>query len=509
MSSRKRALGFVLTLAGLLALAAPAAAASEFEDTLLHLASRALGQGDLATAANRYQRVLSQNPGSAAAHVGLGDVSVRRGDLAGAAEHYQAALGIDPSLAVAQLGLAELAHARGDAAQARARLDAALEVAPLDPRLHQRRLEWTGLAPAGSVAGPKAVHARARAHPYDPRAQLALARLAIAEGDETTARAALETALMTADLAPGAAPGAARLLAKLDATERRFVPVHLYADQTVRADPGWEFELRLAWARASAALRPLLATTFVPIAIHPFSSEGVPEDLDSIDRAMLASIERTPLDGIIAGFTRRVSPRTPRAHRLGEARYFGRELVVRIDPKDLEGRTLAHEVLHLYGAMHLSPEIPSLMNPSGGEWLLDPYNAAILRVTASRRFGPGPFERNVLQHVDEAALAEALVHAIVVNVRFRNAGIEEALAEARTSRVVGRMRARRATADDSQLAPVARLTAYVLIRADRPAEGVLMMESAARLYGPRSAEGRAAQKQADRWRAAYKAFLAP
>jgi len=498
----------LLAAVWLFALAAPAPAASEFEDTLLRLASRALGEGDLATAANRYQRVLDANPGSAVAQLGLGDVAARRGDTAGAAKRYQAALAIDPALAAAQLGLAELAHARGDAATARARLDAALEVAPLDPRIHQRRLEWTGLAPPGPVAGPEAVRARARAHPYDPRAQLAAARLAIAEGHEAAARAELQRALLTADLAPAAAPAAAKLLASLDATERRFVPVHLYADETVRADPGWEFELRLSWGRASAALRPLLATTFVPIAIHPFSSDGLSDDLGSIDRAMLASIERLPLDGIIAGFTRRGSPRTPQAHRLGEAQYFGREMVVRIDPKDLQGRTLAHEILHLYGAMHLSPEIPSLMNPSGGEWTLDPYNAAIIRLTASRRFGPGSFERNVLQHVEDAALADALVHAIAVNVRFRNAGIAEALSEARTSRVVGRMRARRATGDDSQLALVARLTAFVLIRADRPAEGVLMMESAARLYGPRSAEGRAAQKQADRWRAAYKAFLA-
>ncbi|HKJ24937.1 MAG TPA: tetratricopeptide repeat protein, partial [Myxococcota bacterium] len=437
--------------------AAPPARAGEGEALLLRLADRALAEGDLDTARSRYQRLLDAHAGpdgAARARVGLGDVAARRGDATAAAEQYEAALELDPTLAPAQLGLAELARASGDADAARARLDAALAAAPLSPRLHARLFEWTGLAPAAgeSDASPEGVRARARAYPYDPRAQLALARLALADGDEAGARAALETTLLVADLAPQVAPEAAALLARLDAAERRFVPVHLYADETVRAEPGWEFELRIAWGRASVALRPVLATTFVPVAIRPFSSQGVADDLASIHRAMSASLERAPLDGILAGFTRRDSPRTPLAHRLGEAEYFGRELMVRIDPDDLEGRTLAHEVLHLYGAMHLSDEIPSLMNPMAVDWTLDSHTARILRVTRERRFGPGSFERNVLARVDVPALADALVAAIRVNVAFRNQGLEEATEAAEESRWSAALRARAATGEDRPLA---------------------------------------------------------
>jgi hypothetical protein len=178
-----------------------------------------------------------------------------------------------------------------------------------------------------------------------------------------------------------------------------------------------------------------------------------------------------------------------------------------MDPGDREGRTLAHEVLHLYGAIHVSPEIPSLMNPMGGAWALDPWNAALVAITRERRFGPGPVERNVLERVDETALADALVAALGVNVTLRNAGLREAMEEARTSRVAAALAAREAIGQDPHLADVSRLTAVVLLRRERAAEAVLMMENAARLYGPDTAAGRAAQAEADRWRAAYKRFL--
>ena len=48
----------------------------------------------------------------------------------------------------------------------------------------------------------------------------------------------------------------------------------------------------------------MLSTTFVPVAIHPFSSAGVTDELESVAGAMAASMERVPLSGILAGFTR-------------------------------------------------------------------------------------------------------------------------------------------------------------------------------------------------------------
>jgi len=503
------ALAIAGVLLALLVLAAPAARASELEDTLLRLAERALAEGDLRTARSRYERALALRPGSPAAHGGLGAVALREGDEPAALRHFEAALANEPATRAARLGMAEILERRGERAAAAAQLQAGLAHAPLDAELHERLFAVTGLAPPGGPDDPSAVRARAAAHPYDPRAQLALARLLVARGDAAAARVALETALLVADLAPEVAPEAAGVLAGLagEDARRRFVPVHVWADQTVRAQPGWSFELRIAWGRAAAGLAPVLETTFVPVALHEFSSEDAGDDLVSIQQAMLAKIERSPLEGIVAGFTRRASPRTASDSRLGQASYLGRELVVRMDPADEQGRTLAHEVLHLYGAIHVSPEIPSLMNPMGGAWTLDPYNAALLAITRERRFGPGSVERNVLERVDEAALADALVAALGVNVALRNAGLREAMEEARTSRVAAALAAREAIGQDPHLADVSRLTAAVLLRRERAAEAVTMMENAARLYGPATPAGRAAQAEADRWRAAYKRFL--
>lgn len=510
-SARRRcaAAALLAVAAGLCLAPAPAAAESEFERTLLRLANRALEDGDLATASQRFERVVSANPGSAPGLLGLGRVALARGDDAAAEARFEAALAIDPERPGVYLGLADVAAKRGDDAAARARLRAGLQQAPLDPRLHQRLFDLTGLAPTGARAGPDYAEALAEAHPYDPRAQLARARALVAEGRAEEARYALETALLVADLVPTVAPTAAELLAELSGEERRFVGVHVFADESVRAEPGWRFELRIALGRVAQALGPVLRTTFVPVAIAPFESERVTADLGSIHGAMLAAIDRPPLEGILAGFTRRESPRTATANRLGQAVYLGRELVARIDPKDHQGRTLAHEIVHLYGGIHLSDEIPSLMNPSGGAWSLDRYNTRIVEITRTRRFGPAGLDRNVLSRVDEHELAEALLAALRVNVNLRNAGLAEALEQARTSRVVASQQARAAMSEDRHLGEVAQLTAIILQRADRAAEAVLLMESAARLYGPRTAPGRAAQAQADRWRAAYKAFLSP
>jgi len=492
---------------------APLASAETGEAVLLRLGDRAYGEADYTTAGGRYQRVFDVNPKSAPALAGLGDVAARRGDNAEAESRYRVALEIDPGLSRAQLGLADLLHQSGDATAARAHLDAALATSPLDPRLHQRGWVWTGLAKGmaptdtGLDTSPAAVRERARAHPYDSRVQIAQAKLAIAEGDEAGARAALETALLMADVIPRTAVEAARLLADLDGGAIRFVPVYVYADESVQAKPSWKFELRIAFGRASAVLRPLLDTIFVPVSIKTFTTAGVLDDLGAVHNAMLSAIPRQPLSGIIAGFTRRKSPRTRTAHRLGEARYFGRELVVRLNEKDLEGRTLAHEVLHLYGAMHLAPEIPSLMNPVSGDWVLDAYTVRILKLTASRRFGPGSFERNILSHVDNEALADALVAALRVNVHFRNVDVAGAHAEAERSKGVARFEMRQATTEDQVLAQVAELTAWVLMRADRPAQAVRMMENAGKLYGVRKKRGRAAMAQAEAWRAAYRSIL--
>jgi tetratricopeptide (TPR) repeat protein len=62
----------------------------------LMLANRALRQGSVEAAIERYQKALEADPGSATAHQALGGALSRRGDLEGAVRHYSAALAIQP-----------------------------------------------------------------------------------------------------------------------------------------------------------------------------------------------------------------------------------------------------------------------------------------------------------------------------------------------------------------------------------------------------------------------------
>ena len=72
-----------------------------------------------------------------------------------------------------------------------------------------------------------------------------------------------------------------------------------------------------------------------------------------------------------------------------------------------------------------------------------------------------------------------------------------------SSRFLGARKAREAFDLDPDLADVARFVALLLAEQKRFASGARFMEAAANLYGPRSAEGREAQRHAEEfWRRA-------
>ena len=64
-------------------------------------------------------------------------------------------------------------------------------------------------------------------------------------------------------------------------------------------------------------------------------------------------------------------------------------MAVRLEPREVKSRTLIHEVLHLYGAVHINPDLDSIMTPSGSSLDLDPANRAIIELLRRRRFGTG------------------------------------------------------------------------------------------------------------------------
>lgn len=324
-----------------------------------------------------------------------------------------------------------------------------------------------------------------RAHPYDPWASLMAARLA---PNQAVAVAHLRWVLVLADMNPAAARSAAQELRRLDPEPPRIVPVHLVADETVRAHPGWRFRLRLELKALSEAVDPALQTVFVPITLREFDGSNVGAELSAIGAAGLASLGRQPRRGIIAVVTERRPPPRRRSVRLGEAEFLGRRMTARLVPGELPSRVLAHEILHLYGAVHLADRVDSLMNPEGGDWILREPNAAILRETRMRRFGPGGIDVTVLPFVDVDATVEAYLAVIRTNLALRRQDVEDIKRET-VSRRARAQRLRNVVKLDPHMGDVCDFTARLLLIAERPAGAVELFEVAARLHGLRSPKG--------------------
>jgi hypothetical protein len=168
---------------------------------------------------------------------------------------------------------------------------------------------------------------------------------------------------------------------------------------------------------------------------------------------------------------------------------------------------VAVSLKNLYGAVHLNPALDSIMNPSGASLELDPANQRILELLRKRRFGPGGVEANVFPFVDHRQLTGARAQALRLNLQFRRLGVLEALEAKESSRFLGARKAREALALDPDLASVARFVALLLAAQERFASAAQFMEAAVKLYGPRSAEGRQAERRAEAfWRRAREAY---
>lgn len=462
---------------------------------LLDRAAQALAAGDLAEARSRYRRALELTTSEAErarAEAGLGRVSLAEGDADAAARQFESALARDPDCAPALRGTATLAERSGDRERAHGLLRRAIEADPWSEASHAQRFALTGLAPAEPPVSEAAVLARAAEHPYDPRANLAAGRVRARQGATVAARANLEQAIWFGDLAPQAARQAYALLTQVDPgwKERRYVPVHVFADETLRARPDWEFRLRLRLREISATLDGVLATAFAPASLTGFDAHGAGERLDDLAAAFQASQPKVPGSGILAVFTER--PLRYSGGQLGRAEFLGRLLVVRSEPKERGLRTLAHELIHLYGGVHVSAEAPSLMNPAGRDWNLDPANGRIVRALRVRRFGSGGREPNVFARIDLEETTGAYLNAIRTNLVLRRLGLEKG-------------QRRRVRELDPHLGDVCSFAAELLWRSERRVEAVRLLEVAGMLYGPRTPRGRATRIRADELRQALKA----
>jgi hypothetical protein len=398
----------------------------------------------------------------------------------------------------ARLGLASVAARQGRQAEAREQLERALDADPWRAETHAELAALTGPAPRATAGLDEALR-RARAHPYDLAAGLAAASALAGAARGAEASRQLESLLWLADLDPRAARRAWALLVRLDPAWRewRVVRVHSFADESIRAHPGWQFRLRLAWLGASRALGPLLEVRFLPASVHGFASSEASPSLEAIDAAFRAQTPHFPSDGVIAAFTERPPPRGTRSERLGQAEFLGRRLTMRLETEPGPSRVLLHELLHLYGGVHVADDVASLMNPSGDARGLDPLNARIVRELRGRRFR-GNLDADVLDVIDLEATTRAYEDALRANLALRRAGLAEAMQIAATSRFEARRAAERVRELDPHLGDVARFVSLLLWRGEKPASAALLLETASQLYGPRTARGRKAAADAER-----------
>ena len=466
---------------------------------LVELGEEALARGEIDLAERRFLRALEADREATSPRLGLARVALGRGDRDAARRFAGEVLERAPEEPAALVLLARLERAGGGEAAAREHLERALRADPLHLEAHAELALLTGRAPRRPSQDLAEALRVADAHPYDPWGRLQAARLLLARGEREGARSQLADHTWFTDLDPASGMAAFRLLQRLDPrwADRRVVPVHCYADESVRRSAGWEMRLRAVFASLSASLDPVLETAFVPVSLAPFSSSDAGGQLESIDEAFRSSVRALPATGIVAAFTERPVPKRRGRWRLGQAEYLGRRMLVRLEPGEVKSRTLIHEMLHLYGAVHINPDLDSIMNPSGASLDLDPANRTIVELLRGRRFGPGGVEANVLPFVDQVALTAAIAQALRLNLEFRRLGVLEALEAKESSRFLGARKAREAAARDPDLASVARFTAVLLAEQQRFASAARFMEAAAQLHGPRSAEGREARARAE------------
>jgi tetratricopeptide (TPR) repeat protein len=481
---------------------APSPASGSLEPVLLDLGEEALARGDLDAAADRFRRVALARPGSARAQVGLGRVALRRGDAAAARGHFEAALAADPESADARLGLADVAERAGDAAGEREQLVAVLSREPGRADVHARHAALTGRAPAAAPATPQEAVTIADAHPYDTPALLRAADALAGDGQREAAVRVLERILWLGDVDARTSRAALARLRSLapEWRERAVVEVRCFADDALRERPGWQFVIRDAWRRVSRTLRPALDVRFVPVAITPLRGAEASGTLEAIHLALLQRAQSARFEGILAGFTGREPPRAAGAYRQGVAQMLGRALTVRAGSEDALRRVLTHEVLHLYGAIHVAAPFESIMNPDGDTLLFDSFNLAIVRETARRRFGPGGIERQLLPYVDLERTIDAYVAAIGANLDLRALGLDRALALSRESRRRAAAELHAARQLDAHLGDMAWIVGEMMLRAGQRVQALVMWEAAAQLYGPRTRRGREAAESAERLR---------
>jgi tetratricopeptide (TPR) repeat protein len=413
-----------------------------------------------------------------------------------------------PAAAAERAGLPAALAGAGGAPLGRRELERAIAADPFDHAAHARLAELTGRAPRTPPVSLRECIERAERHPYDPRALLRAGEWLARAGRDAEAMGALEAVVSLADLDPAAADAALALLPTLapEWRQRRIVQTHVFVDAPVREQPGWRFAVRSLWLDASVALEPLLGVRFVVTALDAFDGAGFGSALEPMLAALEKGGEMQQRSGLIAWLTGAAAPEGAAAKR-GVADYLGRHLVVRWTPVGGVHRALAHEIVHLFGGIHVVEEVDSLMNVGGHSRHLDALNADIVRAIAPRGFGGGGIAADVLPRIDRRRAIEAFEAALRVNLAYRKLDLDALSAGSLRSRRPAASGLHRATALDAHMADVSSFVAKLHWVEGRRDRAVALFEVAAHLYGARTPRGREAQRLADELREALRAEL--
>ncbi len=466
----------------------PGPRAPALVSSLVRLGDQALERGELAGARTKYQRALAIDAGSTEARMGMARLALKQGNDAAAEPWLREILDADPGAAPAYTSLAGIESRRGHSALARGLLESALAIDPELAPAHAALWELTRDVPVRDSGGSNALMA-AEARPYDGHALIGAAGALLEMGDRSGAVAKLERALWLSDLDPQGLKRTVTLLQKLDAgwSRRQIVPAFSYADASVRADPGWRFRLRLLWQSVSNTLDPVLGIALVPAAIETFDVEadGSFQPLAERFRDFESASEAS---GLYAIFSARPPNARAGSYRRGQADFLGRRIALRLENPAADRRVLAHETLHLFGAVHVVDEVGSLMNPSGDRSSLDGLNMRIARELRQRRFSAGGLEENIFPTIDVGATTRSYLQLLEVNLEFRRLGA----LDLSVAPDVARRRMREASAIDPHMGDVARFVAFLLARDGQRQRSARLMEWAAHFYGVDTPAGKAA-----------------
>jgi tetratricopeptide (TPR) repeat protein len=305
------------------------------------------------------------------------------GRLDEAGEVYREAVRLAPDSGEAWWGLAWVYRKQGRTASA---IEAFRKAYALATESGRRREAQAALERMGAAPEP--------AETVSPEVEptIAGAQALIRQGRQTAAVRLLRTLRESG----AEATEAAQLLRELK-QGRRLVRVRAAADPVFRSLPDWEARLRARMTAAAGELSRQVELDFALVDVEPWELSGVAEGGMEVVADLRTGVSSTDVDVVIGFLAERREPPAVgerlelRGQTLGLAPCFaGTVVVVEVAasrdgtewrmPEATLRENLAHELGHLFGAVHVTGESVMRVEPGGSPTLeLDALNLEVMR----------------------------------------------------------------------------------------------------------------------------------